>query len=1036
MPIDNINSAQPIIPVVPQEEEHVTEEVKVPESRGTTQNVITALTALAAIGAAGVAIYKHKSAKEAVKKAEDAAKKAKEEAAQKVSDAEQKAKQAADETKKIQETLDEANKKLKEAEKATEETPVTTNPIDTKSDSEKLPFFQRVKKFFTPKPKTKDPNVTQVEINFKPRKKKAKKAKQNNTNKPSFWSRVKKFFTPKEKPQTTTTNQASQQQAQQGANRAQGQTGQQAGQAAQNNTKKPSFWSRVKKFFTPKEKPQTSPTTQAPEAQTGQGAQQGASQATSGVQGQVSQTPQNNTKKPSFWSRVKKFFTPKEKPQTSATHQAPQHQTQQTVAQGANQAQVQGGQQVSQATSGVQGQVSQTPQNNTNKPSLWSRVKKFFTPKEKPQTTATHQAPQHQTQQTVNQGVQSTDTVLGDIGLKKPQVKTTGQVDQGVQSTGTVLGDIGLKKPNGIKMPSVQMMSDESLLNEYKSLRNTVNELQVMDDKAQRLLEIQGELINHRGYKFVNGNLAKKAVKPIQTTNFEQLTDEAKAFVDKVRQQLSGKADYKAASEAFVKKANTKEQHNAIQKMYDELAVKEPELSEIFKGIKMPDVKTISDANLLTEYNALKKIVQKLPVDDGTAQRLLKIQGELINHRGYKIVNGNLVKKAAKPVQTTKPEQELSEIFKGIKMPDVKTISDVNLLTEYNALKKIVQKLPVDDGTAQRLLEIQGELINHRGYKIVNGNLVKRVVKPAQAVKGEQLTEEAKATVDKVRQQLSEKTDYKAASDVFVLEPHTKKEHDAIQKEYNKLAIKTKSSAKQTESSAKTKKSTASKTTKTKETPKQKIAKIVTPNYREYKGLTEEQILEIEYTKVMYGIEDVYQYDTNMKTILWEKAHNIERRMQELGKLDRIKPETYKIDVNLLKTDVKTQMQVRKEMAKARLKLESWNKHFTYKQTSLATKLKNLKDKNVEIPNMTEEEKLLQGNYLFQKKMGFIDTINNELMPKFKQAGIKPIEINSESDRLIADYLEQYYFVDLDKNLCNGAQKDFDYYSELVKLFA
>ena len=54
MPIDNINSAQPIIPVAQQEEEIVTEEVKVPEPKGTTQNVITALTALAAIGAAGV----------------------------------------------------------------------------------------------------------------------------------------------------------------------------------------------------------------------------------------------------------------------------------------------------------------------------------------------------------------------------------------------------------------------------------------------------------------------------------------------------------------------------------------------------------------------------------------------------------------------------------------------------------------------------------------------------------------------------------------------------------------------------------------------------------------------------------------------------------------------------------------------------------------------------------------------------------------------------------------------------------------------
>ena len=146
----------------------------------------------------------------------------------------------------------------------------------------------------------------------------------------------------------------------------------------------------------------------------------------------------------------------------------------------------------------------------------------------------------------------------------------------------------------------------------------------------------------------------------------------------------------------------------------------EPAPSEIFKGINMPDVTKIAEKDLITEYNSLSKIVKDLPVEDMTAQRFLQIKGELLNHRGYKVMPDGTIKKSV-----IKPKDEP----KIINQKPLDNVSDLELLIEYNILRKKVQKLPVMSEESQRFLQIQGELLNHRKYKILPDGRVKNAGK-------------------------------------------------------------------------------------------------------------------------------------------------------------------------------------------------------------------------------------------------------------------------------------------------------------------
>ena len=212
-------------------------------------------------------------------------------------------------------------------------------------------------------------------------------------------------------------------------------------------------------------------------------------------------------------------------------------------------------------------------------------------------------------------------------------------------------------------------------------------------------------------------------------------------------------------------------------KFIDDLAKPEPAPSDIFKGIIMPDVTKAAEKDLITEYNALSKVVKDLPVEDMTAQRFLQIKGELLNHRGYKVMPDGKIAKSVPEVKT-KPEL--------IEQKPLDKVSDLELLSEYNRLKIRVQKLPVMSEESQRFLQIQGELLNHRNYLISDGRLVKRDLTQSLRKAEERVKkwkENAKPAVEEKERLLDGKIS------VIVPKKPTNYEHKKLQAEYDKLAI-------------------------------------------------------------------------------------------------------------------------------------------------------------------------------------------------------------------------------------------------------
>ena len=132
MAVEKINGIQQVQITPITEKPEIKEEERVIQNTGSSKNVVTALSVLAALGAAGVAIYKHKNTKKAVEEAENAAKK-------KIEEAEAKAKQAAEDTeKKIQEAVDKVKQEYEKLIKKTpEEAENKSEPVSTKKVNKK-----------------------------------------------------------------------------------------------------------------------------------------------------------------------------------------------------------------------------------------------------------------------------------------------------------------------------------------------------------------------------------------------------------------------------------------------------------------------------------------------------------------------------------------------------------------------------------------------------------------------------------------------------------------------------------------------------------------------------------------------------------------------------------------------------------------------------------------------------------------------------------------------------------------------------------
>ena len=132
---------------------------QISKSKGSTKDVVAVLSALSAISCAGIAIYKHKNAKEAIKKAEEEAKKKIVEAEEKAKKATEEAKKIAEETdKKIKEAVENVKKELNEAKEKTADTPAakTTEASKTDEAAAEKEFPTIVKSFKT---KTKHANT-------------------------------------------------------------------------------------------------------------------------------------------------------------------------------------------------------------------------------------------------------------------------------------------------------------------------------------------------------------------------------------------------------------------------------------------------------------------------------------------------------------------------------------------------------------------------------------------------------------------------------------------------------------------------------------------------------------------------------------------------------------------------------------------------------------------------------------------------------------------------------------------------------------
>lgn len=271
----------------------------------------------------------------------------------------------------------------------------------------------------------------------------------------------------------------------------------------------------------------------------------------------------------------------------------------------------------------------------------------------------------------------------------------------------TKLSDLYTKIKNSVKKLFKRTPKKEKTIAEIKPEVKPRNEVKY---ETKDSIVRKDNLFTRTWNKFLGFFRRKKTKMPVL-----KITEEGEAAKQNIRKQLSGKTDYAKLANDLIKEPNTPAEHNKIQALYDTLAKEEPKPEDIFKGISLPDVTKVAEQDLITEYNALTKIIKDLPVTDKTAQRFLQIRGELLNHRGYRVQTNGEIKKFV-------PEKINIIDSKGLR-----ETPDLDLLTEYFLLKNKIKNLPVMDPDAQRFLQIRGELVNHRKFKVMPDGKIKKI---------------------------------------------------------------------------------------------------------------------------------------------------------------------------------------------------------------------------------------------------------------------------------------------------------------------
>ena len=529
--IDASKSVQ-VTPIIEKQIEK--EESTVPKTSGSNKDVVTVLSVLAAIGAAGVAIYEHKNTKKMVKEAEEKAKK-------KIEEAEEKAKKAAEDVeKKIQEAVE----KIKNEYEKTDKTPETTKSTPKKNTSKTRKYVEDIRnKFKRTSRKTEKPSVQS-----KP------KTQENNT------PAVLEGGIKENELEVVDEHLAE----------------------SINNSKNGVIVVPV------------------------------STKITNYIKDKV------NAIKNRFQSYRKKFNRViVEEPIVQPKPKTPENNTPAVLEGGIKENELE-----------VVDEHLAESINNSKNGVIVVPVSTKITNYIKDKVNA------------IKSRFQSYRKKFNRVIVEEPTVQ-----QKHVKTKEEIKAEINKAKKELEKIQSredkiLRTATDEELIEIYNILKDKVAQKTVDDIDSQIFLSVKGELFNHRGYSFTG-----KEQNPIKK--------ESNALKQKFEQQLSTKTDYAKQSEIYVNKPHTEEEHNAIQALYDKLAEEEQQKAVYsFKGIKIPDVKNISEQNLITEYNALKNIVKNREVADPAAIRFLEIQGELINHRGYYFNNyGELTKEAAKEVE-------------------------------------------------------------------------------------------------------------------------------------------------------------------------------------------------------------------------------------------------------------------------------------------------------------------------------------------------------------------------------------------------
>lgn len=536
MTIEKINVAQPITStqnIAFKEED--TEQVTAKPSNN-SKDVITLLSVLATLGAAGIAVYKHKNAKDAIKKAEEEAKK-------KVEEAENKAKKAAEDVeKKIQEAVDKAKEEFKK-----EKQPANNKPA---GGSNKAPE----------KPNTKSPDESgSSPANTHSEKPKTQNKTPKKTSKILEGGRIDTDLDIVDVDLTSRIKES-----RNGIIVVPAIT--KLSEVVQKTTDsiKESYKKLINKIKHKPEKPITEPKSKAPNEKT-------ASEKKESI---INKTI-------SYFKNWKNKFTVNKKAETKA--ETTKEKTPRFS--------------VIKKTKEYVNKKYLDIKNYFNSIAAKRRIKKYFS-------------------EDANQGINY---------LQKEKTKIKSKI-----FVSDKMNDIWLRKQHDIKEKEYQKLFEEyfdkqfkdipdaDLLKEYSALKDIVKDLPVSDYKTERFLEIQAELMNHRGYIFNNGKLVKSV----------------RSFYDEGAEKGLYQLGLEEDVARFKKTASNIKNENWLQ---EQKTKKEQEYKKLFDEHFDKQLKKASDLDLLVEYHVLKRIIKNRPVMDPDVLRFLEIQGELVNHRGYKV---------------------------------------------------------------------------------------------------------------------------------------------------------------------------------------------------------------------------------------------------------------------------------------------------------------------------------------------------------------------------------------------------------------